>query len=105
MARQKESLFKDKVREFLASLPKTFFIKIQQVTLIGDPDFVVCVNGTFVAMELKCNKRARCAPLQLYKLEKITKAGGISLVVYPENWQDVKHKLEELAYNHPRGVA
>ena len=66
-----ESIFRtNKVLPFLKTLPFTYIMPIQQVSFAGDPDYVLCLQGRFVALELKaagCKPR----PLQDYKLNKI----------------------------------
>lgn len=86
----------NQVRPFLKRLKNTFFMGIQQVAICGDPDFVLCVRGHFVALELKAaGEKPR--PLQEHKLNQIEKAGGIRIVASPENWDDVKQHLLEMS--------
>jgi hypothetical protein len=80
---------------FLKSLKNTFFEPIQQMAIVGSPDFVACINGRFVALELK-SKTGKLSPLQMYKLNQITFCNGISLVVSPNNWENVKKTLSDL---------
>lgn len=69
--------------------------KIQQVAKRGTPDFLCCMNSTFVAIELKVD--AELEHLQDYKLELIAKAGGVGLVVTPENWDLTYEFLHTIA--------
>ena len=55
------------------------------------------MSGVFVALELKMDEKAAIEPLQIHKLNKIEKAGGLALIVYPENWEEVYMELQELA--------
>ena len=41
----------------------------------GTPDLLICVNGRFVAIELKVPGKS-AAPLQLLELQKVRNAGG-----------------------------
>ena len=58
----------------------------------GTPDLIVCINGAFYGIELKC-KGNRPSPLQLHALEEINKAGG---VLYEDQFDSFKKKLEDM---------
>jgi len=92
-----ETLFKLKVARALDSLPNTWAKKIQMVALRGIPDFLCCINGLFVAIELKPDAKTKLEPLQEYNLNAIDKAGGLAFKATPENWQKVYATLMELA--------
>lgn len=94
---QPETRFKNRIRPHLEALNNTFVIKIQQVTVRGDPDFVLCVDGGFVGMELKRDAKAKPTALQRHKLELIDKAAGIAMVVCPETWDEAFRYLELLS--------
>ena len=97
---QKETVFKHKVLHFMRTLPHTWVTKIQQVVIRGTPDILACIRGTFVAIELKSTEDSVIAALQVFNLDSIKKAGGISLVITPETWFNDKKFLEDLANNH-----
>ena len=61
----------------------------------GIPDYIGCVKGRFVALELKKDARAasKTCKLQEYILSKIKQAGGIAEVVHPENFQEIHDQL------------
>jgi len=59
----------------------------------GTPDVLACVNGRFVALEVK-TPTGRVDPLQTYQLDCITAAGGVAHVV--RSVDDVKKILEQL---------
>lgn len=62
----------------------------------GVPDFLICMNGMFVALELKKSVTEVGKPsalLQEHNLNKINSARGIGIFVYPENWEKVKDTL------------
>jgi len=61
----------------------------------GIPDIVACYLGRFIAIECKAGSNKPTA-LQEAELEKIKKAGGISMVVNEENIYDVTDALQEL---------
>lgn len=55
----------------------------------GVPDILACVNGYFLAVEVKADK-GRVSPLQLRTIEELKKAGGTALVVKPKDLEDLK---------------
>lgn len=58
----------------------------------GVPDIIVCHQGQFIGIECKAGKN-KPTPLQEQNLERITKAGGISLVINEENIYEVYRAL------------
>lgn len=97
MAKKPETKFKEKVRSALETLPNTWCEKIQQVAIRGTPDFLCCVNGSFVALELKKDDKQELDALQKYKLAQIENAGGLGLKITPENWLEVFDNLRRMA--------
>jgi hypothetical protein len=99
-----ETKFKIKIRKYLENLPYTVVFKIQQKTIRGTPDFLICMRGCFVALELKQDAYETPSPLQLYKLKEIRETGfGFATLVYPENWDSVHRQLLDFAHEgiHP----
>lgn len=92
MSKQPESLLKERAQRELKKLPKTWFFKVQLVALCGIPDIIGVCNGRFFAWELKA-VGGKPTKLQVYVLEKIRAAGGITRIVYP---QSLGPALEEL---------
>ena len=86
---QRETIFKERIRPFLEALPNSWIEKIQQRAIRGTPDFLCCIAGRFVAIELKRDRRQKPDKLQAFKLAKIKRASGITVVVHPENWEKV----------------
>lgn len=84
MAKQKETKFKEYVLRELKKLPRVWFVKIQMVSTRGIPDILMCVNGKFVAWELKVGK-GKATKLQHHTLEQIRHANGEAYVVNPQN--------------------
>ncbi len=88
-----ESVFRQsKVIPFLRSLKNTHRFAIQQVAINGTPDFLLCVNGIFIALELK-SKGGKTSVLQEYHLAEVTRCGGVALVATPDNWDYIKKTL------------
>ena len=88
-------------KEEFPSIPKSFWYKPSTVARRGTPDWIGCVNGFFVALELKTS-HARPDPtrekLQRYICDKIMDAG--CRVVYarvtPDSWKKVKKEILSL---------
>lgn len=93
-----EKRFEMKIRKELekynAWVLKTWSNGIQRA---GIPDLIVCHNGHFVGIEVKAEK-GRPSELQKYNIEKIKEAGGIAMIVYPDDFEDIKKLLEQLNY-------
>ena len=100
MAEQPETRFKNRIKPLLLDLPNSYWIKIQQMGLCGHPDFVGCINGQMIAIELKKDKHEQPTPIQKWHLEKIAASGGLAFVVCPENWANTYSLLNDLACNN-----
>ncbi len=87
-----ESKFKIKVMKDLKTLGKIWILKTQEKGRRGVPDLLICLNGQFVAIELKAEKKEP-DPLQMFELNCIESASGLALVAYPENWKEIFKKL------------
>lgn len=105
MSEKTETLFRRKVVEDLKNFCRTTCFSIQQVSINGTPDLFCCINGRFVALELKADETSRVSALQKYNIKKIEEAGGVGYIVYPQNWPYVRSKLVMIAIgeNLPEG--
>lgn len=93
-----EKNFENRIKDFLKS-KNAWFIKYWaggQFTKTGVPDILACVNGYFVAIEVK-GPRGRPSDLQLYNIDKIRKAGGIAIVLYPDQFDKFKAMIDDLS--------
>lgn len=93
---QPETLFKIRFRKELDKIPLSWWVKIQQISLRGVPDFLGCVAGQFVALELKKDSKAKPTALQTLILRTIAAVGGYATVVHPENMEEILVKLRRL---------
>jgi len=58
----------------------------------GTPDILACVNGRFVAIEVKAKgKLSTVSKLQQYQIDTINSSGGFAIAV--DNLEDVKKFL------------
>lgn len=96
MATKTETTFRKKVRKDLGSLLSRgfplWFEAIQQKAIKGTPDFLLCANGHFIALELKAAKGI-VSHIQAAKLDDIGFAGGLALVADPGNWKTVLNTI------------
>ena len=93
----KESQFQTKVIQFLKE-HGVYVIKYWgggRYTKAGVPDIVACINGYFIAIELKTDT-GRVSKLQEYNLEEIRKAGGIAIVLRPKQFNSFKKFIKEM---------
>lgn len=61
----------------------------------GTPDILACVNGYFLAIEVKAPE-GKPTELQLVKVDQIRNAGGFAYVVYPSGWLKLKAVIDGL---------
>lgn len=97
MSHKEESNFYKRIKGKLESLPNTWFVRVQQIATRGTPDILLCVNGSFVALELKKGPKAARSETQKYNIKKITEAGGYAEFLDPDNWDAVYQKLQSIA--------
>jgi len=79
----KEKVLQKKVLDWLRSQPQTWAVKYHggPYSEVGVPDVLACVEGRFLAIELK-GAGGRVAPIQAVQIGRIDKAGGVALVAY-----------------------
>lgn len=90
-----ETKFKVKVLRDLRQVPCAWFSKIQQVGIRGTPDILGCVNGHFIALELKASRASKVDALQFFTLEAINKAGGYARIMHPDNFREILEGIYE----------
>lgn len=91
-----ETKFRAIVQRKLDALPNSWFESVQQRAIQGTPDILGCVQGQFVALELK-SADGLVSKLQELKLKRIGAAGGHAFVVYPHNLDNTMIYLDALA--------
>jgi hypothetical protein len=85
------------MKKALQQLPNCKVFRIEHPVIVGTPDRLICINGVFVAIETKKSKHDAPSPKQVYELDGVVNAGGIAIVAYPENWDEVYEFLHNLA--------
>lgn len=96
----KESQFQAKVIKFLKELPNTWYVKIWGGGFMksGIPDILCCINGKFVALELK-REGGIASELQKRNVRLINESNGIALILYPRDFEFFKLMCKELLQN------
>lgn len=79
----------------LRSIPYSYWQKVADKKTSGIPDVIGCLFGLFFAFELKVGDEP--SKIQLQTIEDIKKAKGVSLVVSPENANEVLRYLAKVA--------
>jgi len=98
MSQQSETKFKIKFMKKLALIPNSWWVKIQQVVIRGTPDIIGCVNGKFIALELKKDDKAHIDALQSHNLMRIHyTAKGHAHVIFPSNADEILQLLKEIS--------
>lgn len=94
-----EKNFENKIKKFLKE-NGCWFVKYfaNRNTRAGVPDLLACVNGYFVAIEVK-GTTGKPSELQLWNVEQIRNAGGIAIVLYPDQFESFKELVKWLKIN------
>lgn len=89
-----EKNFENKIKKYLDSIG-AWYVKYHgnAFSANGTPDLLCCVNGVFMAIEVKASK-GKPSKIQLYKIEQINKAGGVAFVLYPKDFNKFKKICE-----------
>lgn len=88
------------VLPFLKTLKNSTYEPIQQVAIIGSPDYVLCVMGRYVHLELKYGIGTESA-LQTHKRGMVREKGrGIAILASPKNWL----KVSKFLFNLDKGI-
>lgn len=93
----KEKDFKNKVIDYLKSQPNTWYFKVWGggFQKAGIPDLICCINGIFVAIELKADN-GKPTEIQKLNIKNINAAGGIGIILYPAGFETFKNLTEEV---------
>lgn len=94
-----EKLFENKIKRYLKERD-CYCVKYFgcNYSTSGTPDILTCVNGYFLAIEVKA-QNGKPSELQLVKIDEIRKAGGFAYVAYPSGWNRLKDIIDGLLIN------
>lgn len=92
-----EKIFENEIKKFLNKLPNTWFYKNWSgpYSKSGIPDIIACVNGHFVALEVKA-ENGKVSDLQKRNVRLINECKGQAYIVYPKDFETLKERLIEL---------
>lgn len=87
-----EKKVEDKIKRYLDSLG-AYHVKIHGSAFMpaGTPDILACINGRFVAIEVKRPSGGVVSELQKLKLKQIEQAGGVGIIA--RSVQDVSERI------------
>ena len=96
MAREK--IFEAKVKRYIeeqGGWQVKFFAN--KYTRSGVPDVLACIEGCFVAIEVKADNGVP-TELQLKSIEQIRNSGGFAFVLYPSGFNAFKKFIDDLKH-------
>jgi len=88
-----ESVIQKEIIDLLKEYPKVYLVKVHSATKAGIPDLLTCINGRFIALEVKTLK-GKASELQLNNIQRIREAGGLAFVVRSRD--EVKHLITQV---------
>lgn len=92
-----EKTFENRIKKYLTSVG-AWHLKYwagAQFTKSGIPDILSCVNGYFVAIEVKAQE-GKPTELQLHTIQQIRQSGGFAFVLYPSGYEKFKSFIDNL---------
>ena len=91
-----EKTYENKIKKFLDS-EGAWWVKFfaNSYTRSGVPDLLCCVNGYFVAVEVKA-QNGRPSALQVHNCTEIRVAGGFAFILYPSGFEEFKKFIKGL---------
>lgn len=100
-----EKYFEIKVKDFIFEqggwLVKFF---ANRMTKKGIPDILACINGYFLAIEIKA-QNGKPSELQIRNCKKIRSSGGQAFILYPSGFNEfkkiVKAMNQDIFYDKP----
>ena len=94
-----EKQLQNKVIQYLKATPNTWFFKVWGggFQRSGIPDLICCINGVFIAIELKADNGKPTA-LQEYNIRQINASGGIGIILYPKDFNQFKKLVQEVSH-------
>ncbi len=92
-----EKQFENKVKDYLKK-NNCWYIKYWgggDFTKSGIPDLLTCVNGYFLAIEVK-SSRGKPSELQKTQINLIRKTGGLAIILYPSMFNEFTKLVQNL---------
>lgn len=76
----KESTIQKQIIDYLHDLG-AWTVKTIQSNKAGVPDIIACLDGSFLALEVKRDAKAKVSALQRRTIKQIEAAGGVAAIV------------------------
>lgn len=91
-----EKQFENKIKDYLTARG-IWYVKFfaNAYTKKGVPDILACVNGRFVAIEVK-SATGKPTALQVHACHQITASGGIAVIVHPNSFGELCGVIDAL---------
>lgn len=91
-----EKQFENKIKKFISD-NGGWFVKFfaNGYTKSGIPDLLACINGYFVAIEVKA-QTGHPSALQIHHCTEIRLSGGFAFIVYPSGFEQLKGFITRL---------
>lgn len=98
----RESVYKRKLMKTLRGIPNSYWFSKEAGSIRGISDIIGCINGTFVALEVKrsLEESKKYSPrnaLQNKFVSDIRKVKGIAYKIFPENEEEILNELRQLS--------
>lgn len=90
-----EKNFENKIKDYFKE-KGVFYIKYwagSMYTKEGMPDILACIDGRFYGIEVKAEK-GKPTLLQIINLRKVRAAGGIGILLYPNEFEYFKEFID-----------
>lgn len=97
-----EKTFENKIKAYLkekGAWGVKFFAN--RNTQKGIPDLLYCVNGRFLAVEVK-GDGGKPTALQIRNVRLINEANGVAFVAWPDAWETVQTLIDYVCDDQPR---
>lgn len=97
-----EKNFENKIKKFLKDRG-CWYVKYfaNRNTRAGVPDILACVNGCFVAIEVKA-ENGKPSELQKWNVEQIQKSQGYAVILYPNQYNDFAAMIDAIMHVNSR---
>lgn len=95
-----EKLFETKIKNYLKE-QGAYFVKYfaNRNTRSGVPDVLCCLNGFFLAIEVKA-ANGKPSYLQKEHCDQINRACGCAVILYPDQFDEFKGLVEALNHSN-----
>lgn len=99
-----EKIFENKIKKFLDE-EKCWYVKFfaNAYTRKGIPDLLCCVNGFFLAIEVKA-ENGQATDLQKWNISKIRHCGGLGFILKPSQFENFKELVKTINELEPAKI-